>query len=188
MEVNVLEKNTSNLACINLASKLLQANTILLTEPINTTTVSQYQSQLLYLDSIGAKKINIYINSPGGSIYDCLGLYDLIQYLKRKGIIIRTINVGLAASAAAVILLSGTQGHRLSLPNCRVLLHQPSSGTYGTVTDMVIDLEECKELKNILNNIIKTHTNEKIIKHLERDYWLDATKAIELNIIDDILK
>lgn len=188
MELNVLEKASSNLASINIYSKLLQSNIIFINEPICTKTVSEYQSQLLYLQSIGVKKINIYINSPGGSVYDCLGLYDLIQNLKSKGIIIRTINVGLAASAAAVILLSGTKGHRLSLSNCRVLLHQPSSGTYGTVTDMVIDLEECKELKNILNNIIKTHTSEKIIEHLERDYWLDATKAIELNIIDDILK
>lgn len=187
MELNVLEKASSNLASINIYSKLLQSNIIFINEPICTKTVSEYQSQLLYLQSIGVKKINIYINSPGGSVYDCLGLYDMIQNLKSKGIIIRTINVGLAASAAAVLLLCGSEGHRESLPNCRILLHQPSSGTYGTVTDMTIELAECQELKQILNDIIKKHTCEDVLNHLERDFWLDANKAKELKIIDNIL-
>lgn len=187
MELNVLEQATQNLISINIYSKLLQNNIIFINEPICTRTVSDYQSQLLYLQSLGTKKINIYINSPGGSIYDCLGLYDLIQNLKAKGIIIKTINVGLAASAAAVLLLSGSEGYRESLPNCRILLHQPSSETYGTITDMAIELTECQELKKILNNIIEKHTCKEVLNHIERDFWLDANKAKELKVIDKIL-
>lgn len=187
MEINVLEKSSNYLTSVNIYSKLLQNNIVFINEPICTKTVSEYQSQLLYLQSIGVKKIDIYINSPGGSVYDCLGLYDLIQNLKNKGIIIRTINVGLAASAAAVLLLSGSNGYRDSLPNCRILLHQPSSGTYGTVTDMTIELVECQELKRILNDIIRKHTSEDVLNHLERDFWLDANKAKELKIIDNII-
>lgn len=187
MELNILENAKNNLALINIYSKLLQNNIIFINEPICTKTVSDYQSQLLYLQSIGVKTINIYINSPGGNIYDCLGLYDLIQHLKKQGVIIRTVNVGLAASAAAILLLCGSEGHRESFPNCRVLLHQPSSGTYGTVTDMTIELKECQELKDILNNIIEKHTCKKILDHIERDFWLDAEKAKELKVIDKIL-
>lgn len=187
MIMNIIETNLNNITSIDIYSKLLQSNIIFINDIITAETVSMYQAQLLYLENSNNKTINIYINSPGGDVYSLLGLYDLIQVLKNKGIIIRTINVGLCASAAAVILLSGSEGYRESLPNCRVMLHQPSSGTYGTVSDMEIDLKESVELKEVLNNIISNHTGLNLRHQMERDYWMSAKEAKDFNIIDKII-
>lgn len=109
-----------------------------------------------------------------------------MQNLIKKGYVIETYNVGLAASAAAWILLSGSKGHRYCMPNSTVMLHQPSSGTYGKITDMEIDIKEGKRLKEVLNNIVRKHASGDIIDKMERDYWLSAEEAKKYNIIDEI--
>ena len=181
------------MVAIGLGSKLLQSRIIFISEEINAETVTRYQAQLIYLTSNMTNKeseknpIQIYINSPGGEIYSALGLYDLMQKFISSGYIIKTVNVGLAASAAAIILMSGSKGYRHAMPNCRVLLHQPSSGTWGTVTDMKIDLEECDNIKSIINNIVLKHANQDLIPSMERDKWLSAKESLKYNIIDSIL-
>lgn len=189
--IQIIEQSNSRMTVLDLQSKLLQNNIIFLTDPINAESVSNYQAELFYLASkINPKNhnnpIKIYINSPGGEIYSCLGLYDVMQSLIQQGYIIETINVGLAASAAAIILLAGSNGYRSCLPNSTVLLHQPSSGTYGTTTDMEIDLEEVKRLKTTMNNIVSKHASKDLIAMMERDKWLTADDALKYNIIDVI--
>lgn len=189
--IQIIESASDRMAVIDLESKLLQNNIIMLTEEINSESVTTYQAELIYLvnkiQDKSKETIKIYINSPGGCIYSCLGLYDTMQHYIKQGYIIETINVGLAASAAAIILLSGSKGHRFSMPNGSILLHQPSSETYGTVTDMKIDLEETIRLKELLNNIVCTHASAKLIGQMERDKWIIPPEAIDYKIIDKIL-
>lgn len=190
--VQVIESASSRMVVIDLQSKLLQNNLIFITEEITKNSVATYQAELLYLVSTLSPEdskenpIKIYINSPGGECYSFLGLYDIMQNLIKKGYVIETYNVGLAASAAAWILLSGSKGHRYCMPNSTVMLHQPSSGTYGKITDMEIDIKEGKRLKEVLNNIVRKHASGDIIDKMERDYWLSAEEAKKYNIIDEI--
>ena len=190
--VQIVESATSRMAVIDLESKLLQSNLIFITEEINERSVATYQAELLYLVSKMTPKesndnpIKIYINSPGGEYYSFLGLYDIMQNLIKQGYVIETYNVGLAASAAAMILLAGMKGHRYCMPNSTIMLHQPSSGTWGKVTDMEIDVKESKRVKETLNNIVKTHASEELVDKMERDYWLSAEEALQLNVIDVI--
>lgn len=189
--IQVIEKASTHLTAIDLESKLLQNYTIFITGPITDESVTTYQAELIYLISQitnpEKQHISIYINSPGGSVYSCLGLYDTIQYYIKRNYIIETKVIGLAASAAAIILLSGSKGHRYATFNSTILLHQPSSFTSGTVTDMKIDLQETERVKFILNEIIKTHASEQLIPFLERDKWFSSTDAKIFNIIDIIL-
>ena len=190
--IGIIETQSQRSQIIDLESKLLQSNIIFLTEQIDSYTVSTVQAELLYLASkmtpfeSQSNPIVIYINSPGGEIYSCLGLYDIMRLLIGKGYVIETINIGLAASAAAILLLSGSEGHRFSLPNSTVMLHQPSSGTIGTVTDMTIDLEEAVRLKQVLNNIVTTHACEDLVPFMERDKYFTAEEAVKYKIIDNI--
>ena len=136
--VSIIEQAQSRMAVLDLQSKLLQNNNIFLTEEINEQSISTIQAELFYLTSKMTPEesktdpITLYINSPGGEVYSCLGLYDVMQLFINQGYVIRTINIGLAASAAAVILLAGSKGYRYCLPHSTTMLHQPSSGTYGT--------------------------------------------------------
>lgn len=190
--IQIVEQATNRMAVIDLESKLLQNNIIFITGEINELTVSGYQGELFYLASkispteSQKNPIKIYINSPGGEIYSLLGLYDVMQLFINQGYVIETVNIGLAASAAAVILLTGSKGHRFCLPNATVMLHQPSSGTWGKVTDMEIDVKESKRLKELLNDIIKKHTSEELSAKMERDYYLSAGDALKYNLIDAI--
>lgn len=190
--VQIVESATSRMAVIDLQSKLLQSNLIFITDEITESAVATYQAELLYLSSKMAPKdseedpIKIYINSPGGECYSFLGLYDIMQNLIKKGYIIETYNVGLAASAAAMILLSGSKGHRYCMPNSTVMLHQPSSATWGKVTDMETDVKEGKRVKEAMNNIVKKHASEELIDKMERDYWLSSEEAKKYNVIDSI--
>lgn len=190
--INVIEQAQSRMAVLDLQSKLLQNNSIFLTKEINAETVATIQAELFYLTSKITPEeskhdpITLYINSPGGSVYSCLGLYDVMQLFINQGYIIRTINIGLAASAAAVILLSGTKGFRFGLPNSTIMLHQPSAGTVGTVTDMEIDLEEYVRLKKVMNDIVEKHAGADVVKFMERDKWITTPEAIQYNIIDEI--
>jgi ATP-dependent Clp protease protease subunit len=190
--IGIIEPQGQHSQVIDLESKLLQNNIIFITDVFTSETVSTIQAELFYLTSKMTPEesqfnpITIYINSPGGEVYCLLGLYDVIQLFIKQGYIIKTINIGIAASAAAIILLSGSKGFRHCLPNSTVMLHQPSSGTIGTVTDMEIDLEESKRLKQALNEIIKKHASEELIPLMERDAYLTPEEAIKYGIIDSI--
>jgi ATP-dependent Clp protease protease subunit len=190
--IGIIEPQGQHSQVIDLESKLLQNNIIFITDVFTSETVSTIQAELFYLTSKMTPEesqfnpITIYINSPGGEVYCLLGLYDVIQLFIKQGYIIKTINIGIAASAAAIILLSGSKGFRHCLPNSTVMLHQPSSGTVGTVTDMEIDLEESKRLKQALNEIIKKHASEELIPLMERDAYLTPEEAIKYGIIDSI--
>ena len=191
--INVIEQGNTHMTALDLESKLLQSNIIFITEEITAESIATYQAELIYLtneispEESEGKPIQIYINSPGGDCYSCLGLYDLMQRYINKGYIIKTVNVGCAASAAAIILLAGTPGHRLTMPHCTTMLHQPSSVTYGTVTDMEIDCKEAKRIKEVLNDIVKKHTSPEVVKFMERDKWLSAEEALKYKIVDKIV-
>lgn len=190
--IGIIEPQGQHSQVIDLASKLLQSGIIFINEEFTGQYVSKIQASLLYLKEVISPKeseenpITIYINSPGGEIYSLLGLYDVMQSLIKDGYVIKTVNIGIAASAAAIILLAGSKGHRYCLSHTTVMLHQPSAGTYGTVTDMEIDVAESRRLKQDLNNIIKQHASEALIPLLERDAFLTPEQALEYGIIDEI--
>lgn len=191
--INVVERSTSQMVSLDLESKLLQSNIIFITEEITADSVATYQAELLYLTSNMTPEdseenpIQIYINSPGGSCYSFLGLYDVMQKYIEKGYVIKTVNIGLAASAAAFILLAGSPGYRFVMPNCTTMLHQPSGWNWGTVTDMDICHKELLRLKEVLNNIVKKHADPSLIEFMERDKWLNAEEALQYKIVDKIL-
>ena len=190
--VSIIEQAQSRMAVLDLQSKLLQNNNIFLTEEVNEESIATIQAELFYLASKMTPEesktdpITIYINSPGGEVYSCLGLYDVMQLFINQGYVIRTINIGLAASAAAVILLAGSKGYRCCLPHSTTMLHQPSSGTYGTITDMKIAVTEGDRLKKLLNDIVIQHAGEQVVELMERDAWISPEEALKFNLIDEI--
>ena len=190
--VSIIEQAQSRMAVLDLQSKLLQNNNIFLTEEVTEESVATIQAELFYLASKMSPEeskndpITIYINSPGGEVYSCLGLYDVMQLFINQGYVIRTINIGLAASAAAVILLAGSKGYRYCLPHSTTMLHQPSSGTYGTITDMKIAVTEGDRLKKLLNDIVIKHAGEQFVELMERDAWISPEEALKFNLIDEI--
>lgn len=187
-EIEVLEYGSQRVVGINIYSKLLQKGIVFINDEFTIDTVSEWQAQLLYLSSIynANDTINIYINSPGGDVYSCLGLYDVIQRIKAKGIKIKTLNIGMAASAASIILMAGTKGFRECLPNSTVMVHQPSSATWGKVTDMKIDVDESERVKLLLNKIVAENASSELIPFMEHDKYLSAEDAQKYNIIDII--
>lgn len=133
------------------------------------------------------KDIKLYINSPGGSVYDGLAIYDTIQYIKPD---VQTIGIGLQASMGAFLLSSGTKGKRVALPSSRIMIHQPSSGTQGKITDQEITLREGIFLKKMLNEILAKNTGQKlskIEKDVDRDFWMSAEEAAKYGIIDEVI-
>ena len=146
-------------------------------------------AQLLFLESVDSgKDIQIYINSPGGSVYAGLGIYDTMQFIKPD---VATICTGIAASMAAVLLCAGAEGKRSALPHSRVMIHQPSGGAQGVASDMEINLKEMLKLKNELYEIIAKHSKQpfaKVYKDSERDYWMIAREAKEYGMIDEVLE
>jgi ATP-dependent Clp protease protease subunit len=170
-------------------SRLLKDRIIFLGSEIDEQTANILVAQLLFLDSQDSTKdISIYINSPGGSVYDAFAIYDTMQYIKSD---IQTIVIGMAASAAAFLLSSGTKGKRFALPNSKIMIHQPSSGTRGKVTDMEIVLEESLKLKKQLESIIAENTGQKMAKvhsDMERDYYMSANEAKSYGLVDSVIK
>ncbi len=194
MSIDILENSSHNLASLNLYSKLLTDNIILINEELNEYTVTSYQAQLLYLKSkltpeeTQENPIKLYINSPGGNVLDGLGLYDMIKYLQSKGYIISTVNIGSSCSMAALLLMSGTKGYRYSLKHCQVMIHELSSFNYGKFNELKDHYEQMTKLQSTLNKIIKINSSEEILSLCERkDLWLTADEAIKYNIIDQIL-
>lgn len=169
-------------------SRLLKDRIIFLGSDVNEATANLIVAQLLFLQAEDPKKdIFFYINSPGGSVYDALAIYDTMQYVTNE---IQTVGIGVQASAAAFLLSSGTKGKRFALPNATVMIHQPSSGTRGKVTDQEIDLRESLRIKKLLEEIMAKNTGQKTAKiheDMERDKWLTATEAKKYGIIDDVI-
>jgi ATP-dependent Clp protease protease subunit len=170
-------------------SRLLKDRIIFLGSDVNETTANLVVAQLLFLQAEDSKKdIFLYINSPGGSVYDALAIYDTMQYVNCD---VQTVGIGVQASAAAFLLSSGSKGKRFILPNASVMIHQPSSGTRGKVTDMEIDLKESLRVKLRLNEIMAKNTGKpvkKIQEDMERDYWMTAEDAKQYGVVDAVIK
>lgn len=170
-------------------SRLLKDRIIFLGDQVDEHTANLIVAQLLFLDNQDpGRDIYLYINSPGGSVYDALAIYDTMQYVKSD---IQTVGIGMQASAAAFLLSSGTKGKRYLLPHATVMIHQPSSGTRGKVTDQEIDLRESLRVKKLLEEIMAKNTGqktEKIHEDMERDKWLTAEDAKVYGIVDEVIK
>jgi ATP-dependent Clp protease protease subunit len=184
----VLEKTQNGERAYDIYSRLLKERIIFLGEDVNEHTASLIIAQLLFLEAEDpSKDIKLYINSPGGSVYDGLAIYDTIQHLKCD---VQTYGIGLQASMGAFLLSSGTKGKRYLLPNATVMIHQPSAGTRGKVSDMEIDLKEGLRLKKKLTEILakncgKTYTD--LEKDQDRDYWMSAEEAKKYGIVDEVI-
>jgi ATP-dependent Clp protease protease subunit len=169
-------------------SRLLKDRIIFLGTDVNEASANTIVAQLLFLQAQDAKKdIYLYINSPGGSVYDALAIYDTMQFVTND---VQTVGIGVQASAAAFLLSSGTNGKRFLLPNSTVMIHQPSSGTRGKVTDQEIDLKESLRIKALLESIMAKNTGQKpaqIHEDMERDKWLTAEEAKKYGIVDQII-
>lgn len=169
-------------------SRLLKDRIIFLGSDVNEHTANLIVAQMLFLESEDPKKdIKLYINSPGGSVYDALAIYDTMQFVKCD---IETVGIGVQASAAAFLLSSGTKGKRYLLHNSTVMVHQPSSGTRGKVTDQEIDLRESLRIKRLLEEIMAKNTGQKVSKiheDMERDRWMTAEEAQKYGLVDKVI-
>jgi ATP-dependent Clp protease protease subunit len=169
-------------------SRLLKDRIIFLGDDVNQHTANLIVAQLLFLDNDDTKKdIFLYINSPGGSVYDALAIYDTMQYVKAD---IQTVGIGVQASAAAFLLSSGSKGKRFLLPHATVMIHQPSSGTRGKVTDQEIDLKEALRVKRLMEEIMAKNTGQKLAKihdDMERDFWMTAEEAKKYGVVDAVI-
>ncbi len=170
-------------------SRLLKERIIFLGTDVNSHTANLIVAQLLFLQNEDPKKdIQIYINSPGGSVYDGMAIYDTIKHIKND---VSTVGIGLQASMGAFLLSSGTKGKRFLLPHAKVMIHQPSSGTRGKVSDMEIDLKESLKVRELLNEILAQNTGQKlskIAKDVDRDYWMTAEEAVKYGLADKVIK
>ena len=185
----VVEKSADAERAFDIYSRLLNERIIFLGEEVNEHTANIVVAQLLYLayDDPTAD-ISLYINSPGGSVYDGMAIYDTMQLIKPD---VATYGIGLQASMGAFLLSSGAKGKRYCLPHAKVMIHQPSSGTRGKVTDMEIDLRESLEVKEMLAKILAKNTGQKLAKvkaDMERDYWMSPDEALKYGLIDEVIK
>ena len=184
----VVEQTSRGERSYDIFSRLLNDRIIFLGEEVNATTASLVVAQLLYLEAQDPDKdIQLYINSPGGSVTDGMAIYDTMQYVKCD---VSTICVGMDASMGAFLLSAGTKGKRIALPNEEIMIHQPSAGTQGTVTDMELDVEHFLRIKNKLNQIMAENTGktpEEIKAASERDHWMTAEEAKEFGLVDKII-
>lgn len=184
----IIEERQLNVAQMDVFSRLLMDRIIFLGTQVDDYTANVIQAQLLYLDSAEpGKDVSIYINSPGGSVYAGLGIYDTMQYISSD---VSTICTGMAASMAAVLLVAGTKGKRFALKHSRVMIHQPMGGAQGQATDMEITVREIQKLKKELYTIIADHSGQpfdKVWADSDRDYWMTSEEAKEYGMIDQVL-
>ena len=184
----IIEERQLNVAQMDVFSRLMMDRVIFLGTEVNDYTANVIQAQMLYLDSTDpGKDISIYINSPGGSVYAGLGIYDTMQYVASD---VSTLCTGMAASMAAVLLVSGQKGKRFALRHSRVMIHQPMGGAQGQASDIEITAREIKKLKDELYNIIAEHSGqafEKVERDSDRDYWMTSQEALDYGMIDRIL-
>lgn len=189
MTPNIIEERKMNAVAMDVFSRLMMDRIIFMGTPVNDQVANIIQAQLLFLESTDSSKdIQIYINSPGGSVYAGLGIYDTMQFIKPD---VATICTGMAASMAAVILCAGEKGKRSGLPHSRVMIHQPMGGAQGQASDIEITAREIVTLKEELYQIIAKHsgqTYEKVHEDSDRDYWMKAHAAKEYGMIDEVLE
>lgn len=185
---NIIEERPMNIVTMDVFSRLMMDRIIFLGVPIYDDVANIIQAQLLFLESIDAKRdIMIYINSPGGAVHAGLGIYDTMQYINPD---IATICTGMAASMAAIILAAGTKNKRFALKHSRVMIHQPMGGVQGQAIDIEITAREIIKLKDELYHILSAHTGqdfEKVNKDGDRDFWMNSIEAKNYGMIDDIL-
>lgn len=185
---NVIVRTRDGERGYDIYSRLLEDRIIFLGEDVNEASANTIVAQLLHLANEDPEKdIQLYINSPGGSVYDGLAIYDTMQYIKPD---VQTIGIGLQASMGAFLLSSGAKGKRFVLPNARVMIHQPSSGTQGKVTDQEISLREAIELKERLAKMMAQNTGQKLDKvkaDMERDHWMSAAEAVGYGLADEVI-
>lgn len=184
----VIEQEGRYERAYDIYSRLLRDRIIFLGSDINQHTANLVVAQMLFLENEDSNKdIVLYLNSPGGSVYDALAIYDTMKYVKSD---IQTVGIGVQASAAAFLLSSGAKGKRLLLPNATVMIHQPSAGTRGKVTDMEIDLKEGIRIRKLLNEILAKNTGQKVSKlekDVDRDYWMTAEEAKAYGLVDKVI-
>ncbi len=184
----VVEQTSRGERSYDIFSRLLNDRIIFLSEEVNDTTASLIVAQLLYLEAQDPDKdIQFYINSPGGSVTAGMAIYDTMQYIKCD---VATICVGMAASMGAFLLSAGTKGKRMALPNAEIMIHQPSAGTQGQITDMAIHLRRLETIKKRLNQILADNTGkpiEVITDACERDNFMTSQEALEFGLIDRVL-
>ena len=185
---SILEERQLNVTQMDVFSRLMMDRIIFLGTQVDDYTANVIQAQLLYLDSADpGKDISIYLNTPGGSVYAGLGIYDTMQFISSD---VATICTGMAASMGAVLLVAGTQGKRSALKHSRIMIHQPSGGAQGVAADMEINLREMLKIKKELYQIIADHsgkTYEQIEKDSDRDFWMTSQEAMEYGMIDRVL-
>ena len=181
----ILEERQLNVTQMDVFSRLMMDRVIFLGTEINDYTANVIQAQLLYLDSVDSERdINLYLNTPGGSVYAGLGIYDTMQFVKAR---VSTICTGLAASMGAVLLVAGEQGMRAALPHSRVMIHQPLGGIQGQASDIEITAKEILKLKDELYQIISDHSGrsiEQIRQDADRDHWMTSKEALAYGMID----
>jgi ATP-dependent Clp protease protease subunit len=185
---NIIEERPMNVAVMDVYSRLMMDRIIFLGYPINDEVANIVTAQLLFLDSTDrTRDINMYINSPGGSVYAGLGVYDTMQYVSPD---VATICIGMAASMGSVLLAAGTNGKRAALKHSRVMMHQPSGAIGGQATDIEITVKEIRKLKQELYAIVCQHSNksvEQVGADFERDYWMTAAEAKDYGLVDEVL-
>lgn len=185
----VVEQTSRGERSYDIFSRLLNDRIIFLSEEVNDTTASLIVAQLLYLEAQDPDKdIQFYINSPGGSVTAGMAIYDTMKYIKCD---VATICVGMAASMGAFLLSAGTKGKRLALPNAEIMIHQPSAGTQGQITDMAIHMKRLETIKERMNRILSENTGktlEEVTAACERDNFMSSTDAMEFGIIDRVIE
>ena len=184
----IIEERQMNVASMDVFSRLMMDRIIFLGVPRNDYVANIIQAQLLFLESVDAKKdIQIYLNSPGGGVYAGLGIYDTMQYIAPD---VATICTGMAASMGAVLLCAGAKGKRTALKHSRVMIHQPLGGAQGQASDIEITAREIQKLKKELYTIISDHSGksyDEVWKDGDRDYWMTSSEAKEYGMIDEVL-
>lgn len=185
---NIIEERPMNVAVMDVYSRLMMDRIIFLGYPINDEVANIVMAQLLFLDSTDrTRDINMYINSPGGSVYAGLGVYDTMQYVSPD---VATMCIGVAASMGSVLLAAGTTGKRAALKHARIMMHQPSGAIGGQATDIEITVNEIRKLKRELYEIVCYHSNksiEQVEKDFDRDYWMTSEQAKEYGLVDEVL-
>ena len=185
----VIEQTAMGERSYDIYSRLLKERIIFLGEEVNDVSANVIVAQLLFLESEDpGKDINLYINSPGGSVTAGMAIYDTMQYIKCD---VSTICIGMAASMGAFLLAGGTKGKRQALPNAEIMIHQPSGGTHGKVSDMLIDADHILKIRRRLNDILAANTGqslEAIERDTDRDHWLTADEAVSYGLIDSVVQ
>ena len=185
----VVEQSSRGERSYDIFSRLLNDRIIFLSEEVNDTTASLIVAQLLYLEAQDPDKdIQFYINSPGGSVTAGMAIYDTMKYIKCD---VATICVGMAASMGAFLLAAGTKGKRMALPNAEIMIHQPSAGTQGQITDMAIHMKRLQTIKERMNRIMAENTGrsiEEVTAACERDNFMSSQEALEFGLVDRVLE